>query len=37
MEVELTNREQADTRAARVFEGMGVYAPTLASSAPCSD
>jgi len=29
MEVELTNREQADTRAARVFEGMGVYAPTL--------
>ncbi|HYM35951.1 MAG TPA: flagellar motor protein [Steroidobacteraceae bacterium] len=29
LEVELTNREQADTRAARVFEGMGVYSPTL--------
>ena len=29
MEVELTNREHADTRAAKVFEGMGVYAPTL--------
>ena len=29
LEVELTNREQADVRAARVFEGMGVYAPTL--------
>jgi len=29
MEVELSMREHADTRAARVFEGMGVYAPTL--------
>jgi chemotaxis protein MotA len=29
MEVELSSREHADTRAARVFEGMGVYAPTL--------
>ncbi|MEO7773677.1 MAG: flagellar motor protein [Steroidobacteraceae bacterium] len=29
MEVELNTREQADTRAAKVFEGMGVYAPTL--------
>ncbi len=29
MEVELTIREQNDTRAAKVFEGMGVYAPTL--------
>jgi chemotaxis protein MotA len=29
MEVELSIREQADTRAAKVFEGMGVYAPTL--------
>jgi len=29
MEVELNVREHADTRAARVFEGMGVYAPTL--------
>lgn len=29
MEVELSSREQADTRAAKVFEGMGVYAPTL--------
>lgn len=29
LEVELNTREQADTRAARVFEGMGVYAPTL--------
>jgi len=29
MEVELNAREHADTRAARVFEGMGVYAPTL--------
>ncbi len=29
LEVELHARELADTRAARVFEGMGVYAPTL--------
>ncbi len=29
LEVELDTREQADTRAAKVFEGMGVYAPTL--------
>jgi chemotaxis protein MotA len=29
LEVELDTREAADTRAARVFEGMGVYAPTL--------
>jgi len=29
LEVDLHNREQADTRAAKVFEGMGVYAPTL--------
>jgi chemotaxis protein MotA len=29
MEVELNTREHADTRAAKVFEGMGVYAPTL--------
>jgi len=29
MEVELNSREHADTRAAKVFEGMGVYAPTL--------
>lgn len=29
MEVDLHTREQADTRAAKVFEGMGVYAPTL--------
>jgi chemotaxis protein MotA len=29
MEVELNVREQNDTRAAKVFEGMGVYAPTL--------
>jgi chemotaxis protein MotA len=29
MEVELSNREYADTRAAKVFEGMGVYSPTL--------
>src|SRR5690606_34838487 len=27
--VDLHVREQADTRAARVFEGMGVYSPTL--------
>ena len=29
MEVDLGGREAADLRAARVFEGMGVYAPTL--------
>jgi chemotaxis protein MotA len=29
LEVELTNREHADTRAAKVFEGMGIYSPTL--------
>jgi chemotaxis protein MotA len=29
LEVELETREAADTRAAKVFEGMGVYAPTL--------
>jgi chemotaxis protein MotA len=29
MEVDLSSRELADTRAAKVFEGMGVYAPTL--------
>jgi chemotaxis protein MotA len=29
LEVDLETRESADTRAARVFEGMGVYAPTL--------
>jgi len=29
LEVELSNREHADTRAARVYEGMGIYAPTL--------
>jgi chemotaxis protein MotA len=29
LEVDLQNREQADTRAAKVFEGMGIYAPTL--------
>ena len=29
LEVELETREAADLRAARVFEGMGVYAPTL--------
>jgi chemotaxis protein MotA len=29
LEVDLHVREQADTRAARVFEGMGVYSPTL--------
>jgi chemotaxis protein MotA len=29
MEVELAAREQNDTRAAKVFEGMGVYSPTL--------
>lgn len=29
LEVDLQTREQADIRAAKVFEGMGVYAPTL--------
>jgi chemotaxis protein MotA len=29
MEVELGVREHADNRAAKVFEGMGIYAPTL--------
>ena len=29
LEVELDTREAADTRAAKVFEGMGIYAPTL--------
>jgi chemotaxis protein MotA len=29
LELELHTREAADTRAARVFEGMGVYSPTL--------
>ena len=29
MEVELHTREDADVRAAKVFEGMGVYCPTL--------
>lgn len=29
LEVELDNREQADLRAARVFEGMGGYSPTI--------
>ena len=29
MEVELSTREHADTRAAKVFEGMGIYCPTL--------
>jgi len=29
LEVELDTREAADIRAAKVFEGMGVYAPTL--------
>ena len=29
MEVELETREHADTAAAKVFEGMGIYAPTL--------
>jgi chemotaxis protein MotA len=29
LEVDLRVREQSDTRAAKVFEGMGVYAPTL--------
>jgi len=29
MEVELNTREHADTTAAKVFEGMGIYSPTL--------
>lgn len=29
MEVELSAREHTDTAGARVFEGMGIYAPTL--------
>jgi chemotaxis protein MotA len=29
MEVELSSREHADTLGARVFEGMGIYSPTL--------
>jgi len=29
LEVDMNAREAADARAARVFEGMGVYAPTL--------
>ena len=29
LEVEVDVREHADTRAAKVFEGMGIYAPTL--------
>jgi chemotaxis protein MotA len=29
MEVELNTREHADTMAAKVFEGMGIYSPTL--------
>lgn len=29
LEVDLNVREQADTRAAKVFEGMGIYSPTL--------
>jgi chemotaxis protein MotA len=29
LEVDLNGREAADLRAAKVFEGMGVYAPTL--------
>lgn len=29
MEIELDTREHADTAAAKVFEGMGIYAPTL--------
>ena len=29
LEVEMHVREQADTRGAKVFEGMGIYAPTL--------
>lgn len=29
MEVELNSREHTDTAAAKVFEGMGIYSPTL--------
>ena len=29
LEVEMGVREHADTRAAKVFEGMGIYSPTL--------
>jgi chemotaxis protein MotA len=29
LEVDVHVREQADTRAAKVFEGMGIYSPTL--------
>jgi chemotaxis protein MotA len=29
LEVELASREHADTAGAKVFEGMGIYAPTL--------
>ena len=29
LEIELESREAADLRAARVFEGMGTYAPTM--------
>jgi chemotaxis protein MotA len=29
LEVDLQVREQVDTRAAKVFEGMGIYSPTL--------
>lgn len=29
LEVEVNSREQLDTRAAKVYEGMGIYAPTL--------
>jgi chemotaxis protein MotA len=29
LEVELETREHADTQAAKVFEGMGIYSPTL--------
>ncbi len=29
LELDLHTREAADTRAAKVFEGMGVYSPTL--------
>lgn len=29
MEVDMHIREQADTRGAKVFEGMGIYSPTL--------
>lgn len=29
LEVDLQVREQTDTRAAKVFEGMGIYSPTL--------